>query len=376
MKSDAVSYTRHRGWSAPFPALDSPATLVLVFAAADFHDEPSVLSDIDAAYPNSVVIGCSTAGEVLGPEVIDDGIVVAVVSFDNTELGLATAWIDGPDASRSAGAELAGALARPDLRGVFVLSEGLGVNGSELGRGIASVLGTSVPVTGGLAADPARFERTWVLVDGKPSTHAVAAVGFYGDHVSIGYGFKGGWDIFGPQRRVTRAVGNVVYELDGEPALDLYERYLGELASDLPGSGLLFPLAVWTDDPRDQVVRTLLGIDPEQRSVTFAGDVDEGAWAQLMQANFDRLVEGAEGAASMAKLGAVGEDVLAVAVSCVGRKLVLGDRVEDEVESSLSALPHGATQVGFYSFGELSPSGVGTCDLHNQTMTITVISEL
>jgi hypothetical protein len=375
MKTATVTFERSSGWSSPFPDLDSASTLVLVFAAADYQDDPEPLAEVVAAYPNSVVVGCSGAGEVSGDRVLDDSIVVAVCAFDSTEIRRADAAVGSPEDSRDAGTLLAAQLSRPDLVAVLVLSEGLAINGSELVRGLTTMLGTSVVVTGGLAADPGRFERTWVLADGRPTIGAVSAVGFYGESVRVGYGFKGGWDIFGPQRRVTRSVGNVVFELDGEPALDLYERYLGEQAAELPASGLLFPLAVWSDDPEDQVVRTLLAIDRNERSVVFAGDVAEGAWAQLMQANFDRLVDGAEGAAEIASSGHDG-DVLAIAVSCVGRKLVLGSRVDDEVESSSAALPEGATQVGFYSFGELSPNGLGRCDLHNQTMTITVISEV
>ncbi len=375
MKSSTLTYTRQSGWSDAFPALDSPNTLVLVFAAADYYDDPEPLAEVSAMYPNSVVMGCSTAGEVRDGEVDDHSIVVSVTAFESTTLQSVVTALGDPSESREAGQTIATELARPDLAGVFILSEGLSVNGSELARGISSVLGSSVVVTGGLAADLGKFERTWVLSDGVPTVGVVHAVGFAGSSINIGYGLKGGWDIFGPQRKVTRAAGNVVFELDGEPALDLYERYLGELASDLPGAGLLFPLAVWNEDPSDQVVRTLLGVDRATGSVTFAGDVEEGAWAQLMQANFDRLVEGAEGAALSARLQSHDREVLALAVSCVGRKLVLGDRVDDEVEASLAVLPPGSTQVGFYSFGELSPNGVGTCDLHNQTMTITVLSE-
>lgn len=375
MKSISLSYLPTDGWSQPFPAVDSPNTLVVVFAAPEYAADPRPLEELANAFPQSVIIGCSTAGEVSGACVEDGSISVGIMAFDTTELRRSVAHIDDPADSRQAGFDLASDLARHDLVGVFVLSEGLGVNGSELARGLNSVFGTSVIVTGGLAADADRFEKTWTLVDGKPQTGMVVAVGFYGDSVSIGYGFKGGWDIFGPQRRVTRSTGNVVFELDGEPALELYERYLGELAAELPGSGLLFPLSVWENDPANQVVRTLLGIDRSTGSVTFAGDVPEGAWAQLMQANFDRLVEGAEGAALMASSTTESSELMAIAVSCVGRRLVLGDRVDEEVESALGVLPPRASQIGFYSYGELSPDGIGTCDLHNQTMTITVITE-
>jgi hypothetical protein len=176
---------------------------------------------------------------------------------------------------------------------------------------------------------------------------------------------------------VTRSRDNVLHELDGEPALDLYKNYLGELASGLPATGLLFPLALRANEQDEkQLVRTILAVDEEAHSLVFAGDVPEGHRAQLMQANFDRLVGGAETAAELAIPGSVAGDYLTIAISCVGRRLVLGERTEDELEAVCHALPEGNHQVGFYSYGEISPYAGGSCDLHNQTMTLTVVTEL
>jgi hypothetical protein len=231
-------------------------------------------------------------------------------------------------------------------------------------------------VTGGLAGDGSSFKRTWVLVDGRPTEHAVVAVGFYGDAVHVHHGSQGGWDIFGPERRVTRSEGSVLYELDGHPALELYKQYLGERADGLPATALLFPLALRaTATDAKTLVRTVLAVDEATQSMTFAGDVPQGSLAQLMRANFDRLVEGASEAARSAG-GYAATDSLAIAVSCVGRRLVLGERTEEEVEATCSALPSGAKQVGFYSYGEISPYAAGErSDLHNQTMTVTTIWE-
>ncbi|MCA9717126.1 MAG: FIST C-terminal domain-containing protein, partial [Myxococcales bacterium] len=224
--------------------------------------------------------------------------------------------------------------------------------------------------------DGPRFERTWVIDDGRPTEGRITAIGLYGDAVHIGHGSKGGWDAFGPTRVVTRAEGSVLYELDGKPALQLYEQYLGDRAAGLPATGLLFPLLLTRPEEERKVVRTILAIDRDQQSLTFAGDIPTGASAQLMKANFDRLVEGAERAGELAReRGGEGGDVLAIAISCVGRRLVLGERTEEEVEATLDVLPDGTKQVGFYSYGELSPVTRGACDLHNQTMTLTTIRE-
>lgn len=377
MKAAIFQYRRGRGWSEPFPALDSPQTLVVVFGASSYIDDPeSGPADIVAAFPRSVVVGCSSAGEVFGTEVSDETLSVAVLQFDDTALAAAEAPCDDPAESAAAGKAVATALAGPALRGVFVLSEGLRVNGSELVRGMNEALGGEVVVTGGLAGDGDRFERTWVMSGGDLKANHVVAVGFYGDSVRIGHGSKGGWDIFGPERLVTRSVGNVLFELDGRPALELYKEYLGGLADELPASGLLFPLAIRAadDERQDQLVRTILAVDEEHRTLTFAGDIPEGSLAQLMRANFDRVIGGAEAAAHAAGEGHDGP-VVCLSISCVGRRLVLGERIEEEVEAVLDALPAASLQVGFYSYGELSPYSDGACDLHNQTMTITTIAE-
>ena len=323
-----------------------------------------------------MVLGCSTSGEIHGADLRDDSLSVAVARFEKTTLRTASAEVDSPATSRAAGEALGKALASDSLQGVLVLSEGLTVNGSALTQGMRAALPRDVVVTGGLAGDGPRFERTWVLHEGSPARGRVSAVGFCGDSVRIGYGSQGGWDLFGPERRVTRSQDNVLYELDHKPALELYKTYLGERARDLPASGLLFPLALRenTDSPH-QVVRTILGVNEEDNSLTFAGDIPQGWLVQLMMANFDRLVDGAHGAAAITRQRTGTGPVLAVAISCVGRRLVLGPRTEEEIEAALEALPEGAQQVGFYSYGEISPVGALSCDLHNQTMTLTTLAE-
>jgi len=359
--------------------LDSEQTLVLVFGAPGLAERPGPLVDLVRAFPRSRVLGCSTAGEIFANKVLDDSVIVAVARFEATRLASAAAPVRAADESFAAGEALGRQLAGEGLRGVHVLSDGLTVNGSALVRGLAAVLPPGVVVTGGLTGDGDRFARTWVLHAGAPASGMVTAVGFYGDAVQIGHGSAGGWDPFGPRRLVTRSEGNILHELDGKPALELYKQYLGDRAEGLPATGLLFPLALSRAEggaagEERRVVRTILAVDEATQSLTFAGDIPTGAYAQLMKAQLDRLIEGAEQAAGLA--GRPGEGpVLAVAISCVGRRLVLRERTEEEVEGVQDALPAGAQVVGFYSYGELSPIASGDCDLHNQTMTLTTIRE-
>jgi hypothetical protein len=377
MKAAIFQYHRERGWSQPFPTLDSAQTLVVVFGASSYIEDPGTgPADIAAAFPTSCVVGCSSAGEIFEAAVDDDSLSVAVMAFDDTELAVAKVQCADPGESAAAGAALASELSDAKLRGVFVLSDGLSVNGGDLVRSMTDALGADVIVTGGLAGDADRFERTWVMSGNGLETGHVVAVGFYGDSVRIGHGSRGGWDIFGPEHFVTAAVGNVLFELDGRRALDVYRECLGSLADELPASGLLFPLAIRgaDDGSGGTLVRTILAVDDASGGVAFAGDIPEGYVAQIMRVNADRLIGGAQAAAQMARRTHDGP-VVCLSVSCVGRRLVLGERILEEAAAVLDALPAASLQVGFYSYGELSPHGNGASDLHNQTMTVTTIAE-
>ena len=378
MQLETFPYTPDSEWSCKvLPALDSDQTLVIIFGAPSFIDAPEPIHEITRAYPNAHIVGCSTSGEVLGTTISDESLAVGVIRFERTTVATAIAAVQMTDKSYAAGETLACQLHRPSLRGVFILSDGQRVNGSELVRGINSVLPSSTIVTGGLAGDGARFKNTWVLKDGTPHRGFISAVGFYGDRVEITHGSKGGWDRFGPEKVVTRSKGSVLYEIDGEPALELYKEYLGDRAAGLPATALLFPLSLRANPSTEvRVVRTVLGVDEQAQSMTFAGDIPQGYLAQFMWAGLDRLINGARESALMARARRMSTaPILSIAISCVGRRLVLGDRTEEELEATLNTLPKGTQQIGFYSHGEISPYQTGYCDLHNQTMTLTVIGE-
>jgi hypothetical protein len=165
--------------------------------------------------------------------------------------------------------------------------------------------------------------------------------------------------------------------VDGKSALELYKQYLGEHAEGLPATGLLFPLCLRGRDGADGVVRTILAVDEKEQSMTVAGDVPEGAYARLMKANFDRLIDGAASAAEVCRDSTPDSATeLALLISCVGRKMVLGQRTEEEVESVREVLGEQSALTGFYSYGEISPfAPQARCELHNQTMTVTTLAE-
>ncbi len=378
MKIEQLHWRRDGGWAPKPPgALGGNAELVLAFGSTQALKDRALVDEVRAAYPRAHLLGCSTAGEICGTEVSDDSLVVTAVGFAHTSLQGARVNVQDAGSSFEAGQRLAKALEHKGLLHVFVLSDGLKVNGSDPARGLTSSLPESVTVTGGLSGDGDRFQETLVLWDGIAAADVIAAVGFYGDRLRVGFGSLGGWDSFGPERVITRSKGNVLYELDGRSALALYKDYLGEHAKGLPATGLLFPLSLRAVDGTTSVVRTILAVNEAEQSMTFAGDVPEGSYARLMKANFNRLIDGAVGAAQQCHeaLGKRPVD-LAVLISCVGRKLVLRQRVEEEVEGAREVLGSSAVLTGFYSYGEISPASAGApCELHNQTMTITAFRE-
>lgn len=349
-------------------------SLVLFFAAPGTLDDGSRFAELRDQYPTAAIIGCSTGGEIADIDVLDGAIVATAIEFARTRLAFAESSIETEGCSHAAGKRLGAGLPRTGLRGVFVLSDGTRVNGSELVAGIQSILGPETSVTGGLAGDGSHFVSTRVGLNANPIPGRLAAVGFYGDEICLGFGSFGGWDAVGPERMITRAKGNVLYELDDQPALTLYRKYLGPEADNLPASALLCPLRIHpVGRPEAALVRTVIGIDDATGGMIFAGSVPENYVAQVMLGHFDNLIAGAGRAATRAK---VPDARLAILVSCIGRKLLLGQQIADEVEAVKDVLGNACRLTGFYSYGEIAPlENSPFCDLHNQTMTITTIAE-
>lgn len=380
MLTEQLSWSAEAGWRS-IAGVRGDAQLVLYFGANEALEGDIWLAALRDRYPHAHLVGCSTGGQIQQSDIREVGIEAVAIRFEATSLRLARVCAQGPAESRAYGVSLGEQLLDAGLSGVFVLSDGLNVNGSELVRGLQSALGSAVCVSGGMAGDGARFFQTRVGVDEAPRPLTLVAIGFYGNAVRFTCGSGGGWDPFGIPRRVTRSAGNELFELDGKPALDLYERYLGEEAAGLPGTALLYPLKIWGPDcDSNDVVRGVLSVNRDLRSMIFAGDVPQGCKAQLMRGEFTRLAEGATDAARQALVGHSTPGThgcLALLVSCIGRRLLMGQRIEDEIHAVRGLLSADVPQIGFYSYGEIAPHCVShTCELHNQTMTVTLLSEI
>ncbi|GAB3272020.1 FIST N-terminal domain-containing protein [Larkinella harenae] len=350
--------------------------LVLAFGERFLLEKLNLYDDLKARFPAADIVINSTSGEIYLDSVHDNSVIVTAIEFEKTRIQAVQIDITKHSESYWAGEQIAQALDQPDLAALFLISDGSWVNGSDLTKALNLHLKRHIPISGGLAGDAARFERTLVGLNQNPAAGKIVGIGFYGNQLKIGHGSVGGWDVFGPEREVTKATYNVLYQIDGKQALDLYKEYLGKYAENLPGAALLFPLSMRATADAEPLVRTILAIDEEAKSMTFAGDMPEKSLIRFMTANFDRLVDASASAAhtSLQQLNFAPE--LAILISCVGRKLVLGQRTEEEVEAAREVFGADAVMTGFYSYGEISPfQSNARCELHNQTMTVTVFSE-
>lgn len=371
MQIGQMIWSEKSGWGQ-IPEFSSAADLVMVFADNAYFQTDACYAELRTLFPRAHIVGCSSAGSVSGVEIYDENIVATVVRLERSRIRLAVADMNPDESVEQLGARLMDELAAQDLRHAFILSDGLHVNGSELAHGLNLA---GIPVTGGLAGDGTRFGHTWVMADAGAKSGRIAALGFYGE-VTVRSGCFAGWEEFGAERVVTRSAGNVVYEIDGEPALGLYKKYLGEQAENLPASGLRFPLSIQASKTDKALTRTLLAVDEAANSLTFAGDVPQGYLCKLMRTNLDNLIDSAGLAASAARPATAGTAGLCLVVSCVGRRLVMGQLTEEELEIVREKLGDATCITGFYSYGELAPfSDVMLCQLHNQTMTLTTLYE-
>jgi len=353
------------------------ANWVLVFGSVKRFKEKGFTKALQARYPSAQIIGCTTSGEITDSGVYDESIHITAMQWERSSLKFIVKPINSMAQSHALGALVASDLAQDDLKGVFVLSDGLNVNGSELVEGIQEVL-PNVPITGGLAGDNANFSQTYLLNNDKIHDRIVIAVGIYGEDAIVTSGALGGWKPYGPPRKITKSVKNIVYELDNKPALPLYKMYLGYYANQLPASGLNFPFAIMSEDKSITVIRTLLAIDENDNSLTFAGNVNQGSTVRFLKSDHDMLVNGASDAARqiLDKNINLNDKALAICVSCVGRKLVMEEQVSDEVFAVQRLLGVQTGITGFYSNGEIcSGEDDGHSQLHNQTMTIAYLSE-
>lgn len=352
------------------------ASFILLFTSRTHLEKPDWLAAIHETYAGVPVVSCSTSGEIYEADILDDSVSAIAVQLEKTPTRIVLAHLQDFKNSFEAGKYLAEKLNQPDLKHVFITSDGWLVNGTDLLDGMYSVLQDQVTISGGMAGDGANFAQTLVGLNDDIQSGNIAAIGFYGDKIKFGFGSHGGWDEYGLNMKVTRATGRVIYELDGKPALDLYKLHLGDDANGLPGTALLYPVAVTLGDHRDAVVRTVHYVDELNKSIVLGGDVSEGSSMRFMRAEFDDLMKGVEEAAVQTSEMIQSPIELAIVVSCIGRKLLFGQTIQKEIDLTKDHIGNQAVLVGFYSYGEICPVKKEFAQLNHQMLTITAISEI
>lgn len=375
-----IFHLLHNQWTIreEQPKLDTEkCQLVLCFASTEILSAPGIYQTVKEKFKSAQIAMCSTAGEIFHETVQEESLVAAAICFDKTATETAQVNIRDFENSYAAGNALVRKLCKEDLTYVMVLSDGSLVNGSELVKGLNDAVENRILITGGLAGDGDKFNTTLVGLNEQPAQGNIVAIGFYGSHLKVVHGSNGGWQTFGLEKEVTLSAGNKLFELDSNNALDIYKKYLGQEADNLPGSALMFPLSVTIPGSPQPVVRTILGISHEENSMTFAGDIPAGSKVRFMKANFDMLTSSASIAAQNTLHQNAESPDFSLLVSCVGRKIILGPRIEEELEAVAESLGNNTPFAGFYSYGEIAPfNGETDCQLHNQTMTVTSFYEL
>lgn len=377
MKTVQLVKHKNSDWKYIGQEIKLNAPLVLVLGNRYMLEDANIYQDIKTLFPDGQIVFGSTCAEISSNDVNQQSITITAIEFEKSTFVIKTSNIKNNNQdSYKVGQDLIQQLPKDNLKHVFVISEGSFVNGSKLTQGMNSVTQNNLLITGGLCGDDDRFEKTIAGYNENPKEGQLIAIGFYGDTLEVTFSIYGGWTPFGPERVVTKSDDNILFELDGQPALDLYKTYLGDKAKDLPGAALLYPLNVKVQIDDQPIVRSILNIDETNNSVILAGDIPENAKVQLMMTNVDNIANASERAAKQAMNLRQNKPELAMLVSCIGRKLVLDQRVEEEVEEVIEVIGQDTTISGFYSYGEIAPfDGEISCQLHNQTMTITLISE-
>jgi hypothetical protein len=384
LTSTSLKFTSNHGWQLPASTSDSlsswdtPKTLAMLFGPCHLLENSDSIAKLRSQLPNALVIGASSIGVISGPDLIDDQLVAHLIRFETTELVQVSGTVDAIENSFEQGRRLSAQLVQKQgLKGVFVLADGLTINGTELLEGMMAVA-PNVPISGGMAGDGTDFARTCILSDEDPASKRVVAIGFYGDSIRFSRGCFSGSRGFGPMRRVTKSIGNEVFEVDGQPILELYKKYLGDQAAALPGSAAFFPLSLRRSAEIDiPLIRSVLAVNEEKNSITVAGDMPVGSYTQLMRTSHAQLLEGAQKAISQALESCPkSSDLFVLTVSCFGRRVRLGERVCDEIDVFTDALVEGTGHLGFFSYGEISAFPGQACDFHNMTLATTALLEV
>jgi hypothetical protein len=337
----------------------------------------ALVKGVQAAIGPRPLIGCTTDGEIAAAGFSTGSAVIGGIVSDQLEFEIASVSAIGAN-SREQGRRL-GARFSDSVRYIQLFSDGITGDGSALLRGLQSALTAETPIAGGTSGDGGKFIQTWQFVGDQILSDAAVAIGFCGEF-RLGTGVESGWTPIGLPKKVTRAQGNILYELNGESALKVYERYLGRHAKNLPAVGVEYPLGLI--DPTQgtegcpMLLRATMSVDRDAGAIRFAGEIPEGTMVYLTCGDHGSILDATQKATrrAMAELGDTTPPAMVFFYSCMARKMLLGLRTPEELEGLKSQLPPEVPILGFYTYGEYCRPMQGLPSvLHNETATISVI---
>ncbi len=363
--------------------LDGPPSILWVFSSASY-DQQHLLEGIRTVAMDVPLIGCTTDGEISSAGLTDESVVILALASHDVRFHTAYVPFLSQD-SFIAGRRIGEAFQNRDCQYLQIFSDGLTGNAVRIIEGIQSVLGKNIIISGGTSGDGGRFLRTFQYLDDQVLTDSIVAVGFCGNF-AVGTGIGCGWFPVGTAKQVTRSEGNTLYELDGQPALQVYEKFLDRFASQLPAVGVEYPLGILGTSGDDEdhgyfLCRATMGVDRETGSIRFAGDIPQGAMVKMTMGNENDVVDAARKAAgkALASLKQTSGKIQAKAIfvySCMARKIVLGSRTGEEIAVIRKIVGDDVPIIGFYTYGEYAPSGKqNQSHFHNETVTLTILGQ-
>lgn len=342
----------------------------LLFAAIDF-DHALILNQINQEFPGIELIGCTTDGEmssILGFQ--QDSLTLMLFSSDTVKFSTGIGYGAQADPNLAADQAVKQATAGHSPPKVCIalpasyISDGSTTNGGALLQGLEQALGQHVPILGGAAGDQYRFQSTIQFCRTEILTDSLPILLFSGD-IQFSFGTACGWTPIGHKAVVTRSEGTALYEVDGKPALEFYERYLGDRRPTAET-----PVAVYEDNSDYYYMRVPNTYDEESGKINFLGNIPQNATIQLTDINRDEVVVAAKTAfeAALDRYPENQEPEAVLLFSCCCRRWLLGTRAREEYQLVRNALPKSVPICGFYTYGELAPlEPQGISHYHQET---------
>lgn len=364
------------------------ADALIVFASSKYMQD-QMLKGVRSVSGDTLLVGSSTAGEISteGPSSRPSVVVMALASEKiKFYAAVGTPVSDGPHAAGKSVAEEVKKKSGGTLKSFIMLPDVLNGNGAEIVRGVLEALGPHFPVVGGASGDDFQFKKTYQYLNDEVHTNSVVGLGLTGDF-NIGIGVKHGWIPVGASMKVTKSEGGVLHEVDGKPAIKIYEEYFGEeeaaslKTETLAKLAVSYPLGLKVDGNDEMLIRDPLTVDAKG-SITCAAEIPEGSEIRLMIGSIDEAVKVAKLAAKNAREQLDGAKPQAIIIfNCIARNKLFGARGGEEISAIQEILGREVPLIGFYTYGEQAPmngevKNIESCNsaFHNETVVITVLA--